>query len=86
MRKVLLACATVVAILSTSQLATALNPQPLPPGAHQPPPPSPTANEPPDPCINVHGKRAHARCVARHHQHTSTLPQADLGAQTPGHP
>ena len=49
--------------LSTS--AFALNPQPLPPGAHAPSHGSPSISEPPDPCLGVRGV-AHARCLQRH--------------------
>lgn len=57
-----------VAALAGSALcspALALNPQPLPPGAHAPGHGNPSIAEPPDPCIAMHGA-AHARCVQRH--------------------
>ena len=47
-----------LSVVTYAAPAVALNPQPLPPGFH--------ADEPPDPCVNFHGRRAHARCVARY--------------------
>jgi hypothetical protein len=72
MRKMLLCSSLIAGTFLALSPALALNPQPLPPGAHQPQPqPNVKPDEPPDPCRQFHSARAHARCLARHHRHTT---------------
>ncbi|MFI4933153.1 MAG: hypothetical protein ACHP7N_00885 [Caulobacterales bacterium] len=83
MRNALIALAA-LAGLAAPVSALALNPQPLPPGLC---PPTALAGghcEPPDPCIQVHGRQAHARCLARHPRPQNEGWERDRGIKQPG--